>query len=247
MKKNNRGWRFLYKLHRYIGLFSAIILLMLAITGIALNHTKDLKLDSQMIQSPLILDWYEIKVSNNLSSFSTGQHWLILINQQLYFDQTLLLKNQQHLFGAVETNEFIVVALNDSLLLLSLEGELIEQSPFNNIKKIGLDNQQQIVIKSDDKIVSSNDGLLSWQVHSSDQVAWSKNALPLPSTLKEIKQKFRSSILPLERVFLDIHSGRFFGFIGVLLVDLSGICLIILAFSGCSIWLKHKLRVLNHR
>jgi len=42
--KKNWFWRFLYKLHRYTGLFSALILIMLAVTGIALNHTEDLEL-----------------------------------------------------------------------------------------------------------------------------------------------------------------------------------------------------------
>jgi len=247
MKKNNQVWRFLYKLHRYTGLFSAVILLMLAITGIALNHTDDLSLDSQMVQSPRLLDWYGISMPDQLKSFATEHHWLTLVNQQLYFDQSLLLKNQNDLLGAIETEDFIVAALKDSLLLLSLQGELIEQMPFNAIDSIGLDDQLRVVIKSSETLNSSADGLLSWQTHHNEQVIWSKPS-QLPSQQKQtIKNSFRSSVLPIERVLLDIHSGRFFGFIGVILVDLSGILLIILALSGCAIWLKHKLRVLKRR
>jgi len=247
MKKNNQVWRFLYKLHRYTGLFSAVILLMLAITGIALNHTDDLSLDSQMVQSPRLLDWYGISMPDQLKSFATEHHWLTLVNQQLYFDQSLLLKNQNDLLGAIETEDFIVAALKDSLLLLSLQGELIEQMPFNAIDSIGLDDQLRVVIKSSETLNSSADGLLSWQAHHNEQVIWSKPS-QLPSQQKQtIKNSFRSSVLPIERVLLDIHSGRFFGFIGVILVDLSGILLIILALSGCAIWLKHKLRVLKRR
>jgi len=75
MKKNkNQIWRFLYKLHRYLGLSSAIVLLMLSLTGIALNHTEDLNLDSLMIDSKVILDWYGIKSSETLNSFATRNH-----------------------------------------------------------------------------------------------------------------------------------------------------------------------------
>jgi len=247
MKKNNHIWRFLYKLHRYTGLFSAIILLMLAVTGIALNHTEDLNLDSQMVQSPRLLDWYGINMPNQLKSFATQHHWLTLVNQQLYFDQTLLLKNQNNLLGAIETEYFIVAALTDSLLLLSLQGELIEQMPFTAINAIGLDHQLRVVIKSSDKLNSSADGLLSWQPHNNEQIIWSKTS-QLPVQLNQtIKTSFRSSVLPIERVLLDLHSGRFFGFIGVILVDLSGILLIILALSGCAIWLKHKIRALKRQ
>lgn len=247
MKKNNTAWRFLYKLHRYAGLFSAVILLMLAVTGIALNHTDDLKLDSQMITSTVILDWYGIKIPNKLTSFQTKHHWLTQVNQQLYFDNTLLLKNKATLLGAIETDEFIGVALNDTLLLLSLEGEIIEKISFNAIKNIGIDSLQAIVIKSDNKLTSSDDGLLSWHPHHSQPIKWSKSSqLPAPVT-QDIKNNFRSSVLPLERVLLDLHSGRIFGFIGILLVDISGVLLIVLALTGCSIWLKHKVRSLSRK
>jgi hypothetical protein len=247
MKKNNRVWRFLYKLHRYAGLFSAIILLMLAITGIALNHTEDLKLDSQMIQSSAILDWYGISPPNDLTSFSAGQHWLTLVNQQIYFNHTLILKQENQLLGAVKTDDFIVVALSNSLLLLSLEGELIEQSPFKAIDRIGIDHQQQIIVQSDNKLTASNDGLLSWHPYIKEKINWSASSEPPEFISQSIKNGFRTSVLPMERVLLDIHSGRFFGFAGVILVDISGVLLIILALSGCSIWLKHKLRALRRR
>lgn len=247
MKKNNRGWRFLYKLHRYAGLFSAIILLMLAVTGIVLNHTEDLKLDSQMIQSNTVLDWYGINSPTDLKSFSAGQHWLTLVNQQIYFDHSLLLKQQSQLLGAVETDDFIAAALSNSLLMLSLEGELIEQSPFKTIDRIGIDYQRQVVIQSGNELTASNDGLLSWHAYNNEQIKWSTPSLPPKSIAKSIQNSFRTSVLPMERVLLDIHSGRFFGFAGVILVDISGVLLIVLALSGCSIWLKHQFRALKRR
>ena len=243
--KKNRIWRFLYKLHRYIGLSSAIVLLMLAVTGIALNHTDELKLDSQMIQSKAILDWYAIKPPENIKSFATKNHWITQINQQLYFDHSVLLKNENSLLGAIETDDFIVAALSNSLLLLSLQGELIEQTPLNAVEKMGLTNQQHVVIKSSKDIRISDDGLLSWHPYNNEQVLWSKITQAPEVITQDLKTNFRSSILPLERVILDIHSGRFFGTVGVIIVDISGIFLIILALSGCAIWIKHKLRAFH--
>jgi len=241
MKKKNRVWRYLYKLHRYIGLLSAVVLLMLAITGIALNHTEGLQLDRQMIQSRVILDWYGIESPNRLKSFSTTNHWLSEVEQQVYFDQKLLNTDEHILLGAVETDEFIVAAMQNSLVLLSVEGEIIEQSSISGIEKIGLGEQQKIVIKSSTGVMSSGDGLLSWHPHKKI-VKWSE-ASQTPDTIRQrIQNKFRSSILPLERVLLDLHSGRLFGNIGVIIVDITGVLLIILALSGCTIWLKHKLR-----
>lgn len=242
MKKNNRIWRYLYKLHRYIGLLSAIVLLMLAITGIALNHTDDLKLDSKMIQSKFILDWYGIKPPNRFNSFATKNHWLSEVGQQIYFDQNILATHEHILLGAIETDEFIVAAMPNSLVLISVEGEIIEQNPIKAVEKIGLDPQQQIILKSSTGIISSDDGLLSWHPYDKDQIKWSEADQAPDSIRQSIQNKFRASILPLERVFLDLHSGRFFGKIGVIIIDITGVFLIILAISGCTIWLKHKLR-----
>lgn len=241
-KNKHRVWRFIYKLHRYIGLVSAFILFMLATTGIALNHTEYLNLDSRMLESNAILNWYGIKPNAELKSFATKNHWLTLINQQVYFDQSLLVKNKNNLIGAVETSDFIVIAFNNSLLLLSLQGEIIEQISLPKVKQIGLDYQQSIVIASEKETISSDDGLISWHPHYNRQVRWSK-ATQTPTFLANpIQSKFRTSSLPMERVLLDLHSGRIFGSVGVIIVDITGIFLIVLALSGCAIWLKHKLR-----
>lgn len=246
MKKNNHQvWRFLYKLHCYIGISSAIVLIMLSITGIALNHTEDLELDSQMIATPSLLDWYGINSPDELLSFSTHNHWITQVDQQVFFDHTALIKSEEKLLGAIETEEFIITALSDSILLLSLQGELIEQNSYKKIQQLGIDSKNNIIIKSKSGVMFSADGLLTWNTYDNktDQaVTWSKTA-PLPSSLSQaIKNTFRSSILPLERVLLDLHSGRFFGMIGVIIVDISGVFLIILSLSGCAIWVKHRLR-----
>ena len=245
--KKNRFWRFLYKSHRYIGLASAIVLIMLSVTGIALNHTEELALDSTMIQSPAVLDWYGIKTPDNINSFATKNHWLSQINHQLYFDGSPLLKTQSILIGAIETDEFIVAALKNSLILLSLEGEIVEQNPFEALQRIGLNKYQSINIQSNNIITHSDDGLLSWKAQNNKNIIWSTPSQLAESQTKIIKNKFRSTILPLERILLDIHSGRFFGAIGVLIVDLCGIFLILLALSGSAIWIKHKLRSILHR
>ncbi|MCK5830685.1 MAG: PepSY domain-containing protein [Methylococcales bacterium] len=249
MKSNkNLIWRFLYKLHRYIGLSSAAVLIVVSITGIALNHTEDLKLDSQMIASNTILDWYGVNFSGNLTSFSTQNHWLTQLDQQLFFDDISIIKNKEILLGAIETDEFIVTGLSNSLLLLSLQGELIEQTSFENIEKLGIDAQNNIIIKSNQDFMFSDDGLLSWRSYLNPNnltITWSKSTPPPKVIAQKIKNISRTSIIPLERVTLDLHSGRFFGLIGIIIVDISGLFLIILSISGCMIWLKHKLRKSN--
>jgi len=242
MKKNNlQIWRFIYKSHRFIGIFSTLIFLMLAVTGIALNHTEDLQLDSNMIQSPHILDWYNIEKTNDIKSFSTTNHWISQSNQQIYFNQNNFLHNEESLLGAVETGEYIVIAFRNALWLLTLQGELIEKIAVETVEQIGTNNQQHIVILSSKSVLLSDDDLLSWQATDNNQkLRWSQSTVAPKPILQVINQNSRLSILPLERVILDIHSGRFFGYFGVIIVDISGVFLILLSLSGCAIWLKRQ-------
>lgn len=246
MRKKNRIWGLVYKLHRYAGLLSAIVLLMLATTGIILNHTDDLKLDSKMVHSPSLLNWYGIQAPKTLTSYATKNHWISLIGQQLYFDKLLLETHQKQLLGVIETADFIVIASKTTLSLVSSEGDFIESIPFNNIEKIGVDNQA-IVIKSKEGFNYSDDSLITWKPFSHKIISWSTPS-QLPSHIAQnIKNQFRSTVLPFERVILDIHSGRFFGYLGVIIVDISGLFLIILALTGSAVWLKHKFRSFKRR
>ena len=240
-------WRFLYKLHRYTGLLSAVVFLMLAVTGIALNHTDDLKLDQKMIKSSLLLDWYGIALPSHVLSFSTVNHQITQLDQHVYFNGALLTNDEKPLKGLVETDDFMVAAFSNRLVLLSHQGEVIERMPIREIERIGLNQQQFVVIESAKGVRVSDDGLLSWQPSFSPSIQWSSNSQPSSLLLKVIKDNFRSSILPLERVLLDLHSGRFFGIAGVIVVDISGVLLIVLSLSGCAIWLKHKIRRLKNR
>lgn len=247
MKKNSHSfWRLLYKIHRYIGLFSALVLLMLAVTGIALNHTEDFKFDSQFIGNDSLLNWYGIYAPDTKHAFKTNHHYLSQFDKQIYLDEQFILNSSEDLQGAVETDDFIAVALSESVLLLSLEGEVIEQNDKQGLEQIGINATQQVFIKQADKVLFSDDGLLSWQAASDEKIEWSKQSVLAENIKTKIKHKFRGAILPLERVLLDIHSGRFFGNIGVIIVDLCGVLLILLVFSGCAIWLKHKLRTWLH-
>ena len=237
--RRSKLWQALYKIHRYLGLASGIILLMLAITGIILNHTDDLKLDSRFVKNQTLLKWYGIFSPTPHRIFKTQSYYFSQLDQSLYFNQRFILKTSEVLQGAVETKNFIALAFNNSLILLSFEGEIIEKIQKTNLKRIGTNENQHIFIQQAQQILISTDDLLSWKRSDTSDIQWSyASTLPKPLE-KNIKHNFRGKILPLERLFLDLHSGRFFGKIGVLIVDICGGLLILLVLSGTGIWLRH--------
>ena len=55
-----------------------------------------------------------------------------------------------------------------------------------------------------------------------------------------IGDAYSGSPLSYERVLLDLHSGRIFGRVGVLVVDAAAVALLLLALSGFYMWFKFK-------
>lgn len=240
-------WRLLYKLHRYLGLAVSVILILLAITGIALNHTDDWQLNSRYIKSPTVLNWYGVNRPSTIRSFKAGPHWISQLDQQSYFNTQALTTNNQLLVGAINTERFIVLAFKKQLLLISDNGTVIEKIPLETpIDSIGFTGQNTVFIRLDTQIKVSYDGLLSWQTVSDPSVQWSQETALSEPLNAQLQHTHRQHIIPYERFLLDFHSGRLFGPVGIFIVDLSGILLIVLTLSGCWIWLRHRLKSRFH-
>jgi len=130
--------------------------------------------------------------------------------------------------------------------LLTDAGELIDILTLNSglpgkIQSIGLTQNQQAVILVDGQTYASNDQFLSWQLVDTAQTIWSQpQTLPKALTTK-LEASWQGDGLPLERVVLDIHSGRILGDSGVYIMDSAAILCLLLAASGVWIWLKQKL------
>jgi hypothetical protein len=54
--------------------------------------------------------------------------------------------------------------------------------------------------------------------------------------LRELGRDYRGRVLTLERLMLDLHSGRLFGLGGTWLMDIVAALLVILAASGMWLW-----------
>ncbi len=243
--KRHQFWRYLYKLHRYIGLLCGIVLLMLAATGILLNHTEDFKLDRLMVKSDRLLDWYGIRPPEPVA-FQLQSDWLSQLDNNIYFNTQAVFNSSQKLVGAVRHPDYLVAALERSILLLTEEAELIEQIPMETIVQLTITPQNHIVFKTRDGIFFTEDGFLSQTPQQQTIADWPHPASMPDELSKQLKQQSRHNILPWERVFLDLHSGRLFGNFGVFIVDATGVLLIFLVLSGTAIWVKHKIRTLLH-
>jgi len=228
-----------------MGLTAAAFVVILAVTGLILNHTETLKLDSRMIKSDVLLDWYRIAPPENPVSFSTGNSWISQLGQRLYFNGQEIADTTGKLIGAATLNDIIVIAVNDQILLTTLTGQLIERLGSADGVPAGMraitsdDNDRLLILAAHGTYITDSD-FIEWQERATTSTNWSKPS-EIPAELyRQLVTAYRGSGLPMERVILDIHSGRILGPWGVYVMDAAAILFILLAAAGIWLWAKRN-------
>ena len=113
--------------HKWLGVFATIFIIILSITGVMLIHTVDLNLQEKFVDSGWLLRWYEISPKNLPRSYAIDDRIFTQIDERLYLDNLELVGNDEVLLGAIKVDNEFVIAFENSLFLLTPEGELIER------------------------------------------------------------------------------------------------------------------------
>ena len=249
------------RLHRSVGAMSAAFVIFMVVSGLAINHSPGLNLESRTISSSLLLDHYGLEAPGDIRSFALGDGWLSFAGSQVYLNEDNVASLSGGV-GAVASNFAIVVAGADELIMLDQQGTLIERIPRHllladsgansaggPIESVGLLEDKRVIVASAGTHWLADEALLNWQ-NTADidaDISW---AIPgeTPETLStSITRNYRGEGLSLERVLLDFHSGRIFGSIGVLVYDLLALAIGGLAISGLVFWLQGRRNGRNSR
>ena len=236
-----------HKLHRRIGILIMVFIPLLAATGILLNHTNRFGLHDSYVQNKWLQDWYEIDPKQPSTTFKIDEAWITRIGDRIYFNKKELLQKSETLLGAVKSKEIIIVALKQKLLLLTEQGELIEKLSDSEgvpagMKSIGLDTESRLTIEAAHGYYLADVDSLEWEEHDDIDARWTIAVEPPEKLYKQLLELYRGKGLNLERVILDLHSGRILGDVGVYLVDVVAITFILLALTGGWMWLSRKIQ-----
>ncbi|RDH81268.1 MAG: hypothetical protein DIZ80_14275 [endosymbiont of Galathealinum brachiosum] len=237
--------------HRRLGLAALILVFILSITGIMLNHTEGFKLDETTIESDFILNWYGINPEGSPTNYNSDEVWVSQWNQQIFFNGKSIYSHKEKLHGIVIIDDIIALALENFVLLLDENGELIELMSTGTqfpVSKIGVVNKKIALIDIRDNIYLSDSDFTVWHKHNESPAYWS-SAHSLPENrISTLQQAFRGKGLNLERVILDLHSGRIFNARwGIYIMDASAIAMILLGISGIWVWWSRKLKMRKKR
>ncbi len=231
--------RFIRRWHARLGITAALFFMVLIVTGLALNHTERLGLAHTSIQSEALTRWYGLPAPQLLAVYELEGEFIATPQVWLYLGHRLP-GGGGPVIGVVRTPDMLVVATTFTLSLYTSAGERIDSlrgaalphTPISGLGRIA----NAIVLKTANGVFSSEDGI-AWHAITTDKTVWARAQPPNPQTLAHANKQLAPS-LPLERIVLDLHSGRLFGSYGPFLMDAAALVLLALSLSGA--WIQWR-------
>ena len=246
--KKHHGLRLrsLFLWHRYFGLAAAAFVLLLAVTGLLLNHGDELHLDQREVRADWLLNWYGLTAPEVTAAYPAGGHWISQAGERIYWDTRALPGLRAPLRGALATEAGVLAAAGGHMLLLTPEGELIEelgaaQGAPTDVEALGL-LEGRAAARTAEGVYLGDAELFTWETHEGAGVEWAAAAPPPADLREELARAHRGAGLSMERVLLDLHSGRLFGAYGVMLMDAAALLMLLLAVTGVWHWARRKRR-----
>lgn len=239
----NRIIRHLRKWHRRLGIFAALFLIFLSVSGIALNHTSLFSLAQQTITSPILLNHYGIKPASDVR-FYQQKEWLVT-DQLIWLGDELVFESDEPVISITQLQSYRLLVTTEQLVIFTENGEIVDKLdsssdlpvPISALSIAG----EQIIINTPGGYYQSDSDFFEWQLFNTlIEPIW---VVDIPATKDELsfaQRQFQSQFLNWERVILDAHSGRLFGSIGVFFMDIVALILILLSISGIYIWFRYS-------
>ena len=223
--------------HRWLGVVFGIPLVWLTVSGLVLRHADGLGLHQARVKSGWLLRKYGMIPEGQARGCAVGGREFSEWGESLFMDGSVL-EESGELVGAVAKGGDTVVATTDYLLVYDAAGgfadQLGEESlPVVPLEAIGVDGNGAVVVRGGGKAWRIAGDFLSHEVAGPAEVRWSAvEDLPEAKQAALERSLAEQAGISRYRVWLDLHSGNLFGWVGKWAVDLSGIAIIVLSVMG---------------
>lgn len=229
--------------HRWMGIVSAIFLIIVSITGLALNHSEFLKLDKINIHNGFILKRYGMETGESIQSYRIHQSdTLSHFGGQLFYNSKSLTSSEAPL-AILEGEPITAIATPNLLITITSDGELIEAISMDGLSSLGVGDSAAPVLVTSEGLLTADSDWIEFSAYTGSYSVAALNQVTLPQeSINALLENFQGNGVPLYRVLLDLHSGRLFGWGGRTLMDLTAIAVLLLVSSGLAGWLRKSRR-----
>lgn len=230
--------------HRYVGITAAFFVIILSITGLVLNFNDQLELDQNHIGNSWLLDQYNIG-SFPVVSFQLESHIISQASDYIYLDGEYKLHLLGKVVGAINLSDDYLLATESNLLLIDQQGQIIEEiGDYSGLpeKPLGIaaTANGDPVIRGINTYWKGSKDLTAWQPLQGPHPKWT-SPINIADTLNtKIQDHARSHEITIERILLDLHSGRLLGSWGQNIMSIAALLLLLLAVTGTIMWVQKK-------
>jgi len=246
MARNNSKASAVRRWHRFFGAAASLFVTFMVLSGLSINHSHSLGFDRTQVSHPFLLGWYGLGEPVNLRSYAVGSDWLSFAGSQLYLNDKIVASISDGV-GAVRNGGMLIAAGKEELLLLDRAGNLIERQPWGppgagRIDSLGQLENGAVVVRAARQLWLADAEMLKWQRSEGINAnpLWSSAETAPEQTRQAIVRHYRGNGMSLERILLDLHSGRIFGTAGVIIYDILALAVGFLAISGLVLWLRGR-------
>lgn len=238
------GGMSLYKMHRWIGLASAALFAVLAVTGPMLMHAKDFSLNEIWVTNDFALSFYDTDPAGPPRGVQTDAGWVLAVDGFVILEARLLGRDQGELIGAAIDGDYLVVAADSGLSLFTRDGAPVEHFGIDALPgpvlRLG-QSADGLVIETPQGRFRSDDDYLSWREANEGDVAWvDVDENPPAEQSRQALDIYRRHLVTAHRLITDIHSGRIVGAWGPYVMDAAAVAMLLMVASGLVNWWKNR-------
>jgi len=220
--------------HRVTGLSVALLVVVFVATGVPLQFTDTFRLGSTGVP----FGWVH-------ASYGVHPPASVLVSNQVVQAGEIAMVGPRSLRvggvlrGAQPATSMTVVATSTQLLLIPADVNAPAETSLlpHVVERFGTTVSGEIALRTSQGVMASDDYGANWRDHNG-VVRWSEvTSAPISDSQA---QRFGAAHVAWERWLQDLHSGRFFGRVGVWLMTIAGLALLILSVTGFVVWISSR-------
>lgn len=229
---------------RYLKLVVSLLLsiLFIAWASIAwmLNHAERLGLDELSLTGKQLMQHYQIAAFEIDRAYLLGGKVIAQIEHVIYADTQPIVSEVRPLVGGVMMENVIVLATDDSLIVLSADGEFLTRLAAADrvppeIQNIGLAYGEP-VLQTRSGIWRGNVVLDDWEKIDLAGVSWSQTYAIPEHVYEDYRLYFVGEGISLQQLLKDVHRGKLTIWLGVWFADLVWLLMTVLALLAVWRW-----------